>query len=45
MLAGLVLPVAALKTYLKGVSQIHAVGEAVEETSYYGQIEMVTSTP
>jgi hypothetical protein len=30
---------AALKTYLKGVSRIHAVGEAVEETSYYGQLE------
>jgi hypothetical protein len=28
-----------LTTYLKGLGDIHATGEAVEETSYYGQLE------
>jgi hypothetical protein len=30
---------AALRTYLDGLKSIHNTGEAVEETSYYGQLE------
>jgi hypothetical protein len=30
---------AALRTYLDGLQTIHATGEAVKETSYYGQLE------
>jgi hypothetical protein len=30
---------AALRTYLDGLRAIHSTGEAVEETSYYGQLE------
>ncbi|GGZ40340.1 type ISP restriction/modification enzyme [Streptomyces poonensis] len=29
----------ALRDYLQGLARIHATGEAVEETSYYGQME------
>jgi hypothetical protein len=29
----------ALRTYLEGLRVIHSTGEAVEETSYYGQLE------
>ncbi|MFF9023814.1 type ISP restriction/modification enzyme [Streptomyces eurythermus] len=29
----------ALRDYLQGLARIHATGEAVEETSYYGQLE------
>ena len=29
----------ALRTYLEGLRTIHSTGEAVEETSYYGQLE------
>jgi hypothetical protein len=31
--------VAVLRTYLEGMRSIHLTGEAVEETSYYGQLE------
>jgi hypothetical protein len=30
---------AALRTYLQGLRAIHSTGEAVKETSYYGQLE------
>lgn len=33
-----------LHTYLRGIQAIHATGEAVEETSYYGQLEALLNT-
>ncbi|MEU3880921.1 type ISP restriction/modification enzyme [Streptomyces californicus] len=34
----------ALRDYLQGMAKIHASGEAVEETSYYGQMERLLNT-
>jgi hypothetical protein len=35
----------ALRTYLEGLRAIHSTGEAVEETSYYGQLERLLAAP
>lgn len=35
----------ALRSYLQGLQSIHATGEAVEETSYYGQLEALLMRP
>lgn len=34
----------ALQDYLRGMAVVHATGEAVEETSYYGQVETLLNT-
>lgn len=34
----------ALQDYLRGLSNIHRTGEAVEETSYYGQLERLLNS-